>query len=81
MKKPLITGESSPIKRYFTTKKHILLCKMNSEEDLAKKILLLYHNLDLRKKIAQGGYRVYNKYFTPRIIGNNLRKKLNSLNS
>lgn len=79
MKKPVISGDSPAIREIFTDRENILLCKLADPEDLARKILELKRNEDLRNKIAAGGYELFTKTATPDVIGNKLFLELKKL--
>lgn len=66
--KPVITGESPAAKELLVDRKNVLFCKMADERDLAKKILELKNNPDLRNKIAKNGYKLFRKQLTPAIL-------------
>lgn len=76
MAKPVISGDTPAIREFFTDREDILLCKTADPEDLAKKILELKNNPELAKKIAEGGYKLYLKNATPKIIGKSLTQTL-----
>jgi len=79
MKKPVITADTPAARELFTDRKNILFCKTANPDDLAKKILELKNNEKLRNLIAQGGYKIFKKYATSELIGNNLLKKLSKI--
>lgn len=79
MGKPVISGDTPAIRELFTDRSNILLCRMADSGDLAEKILELKNDLELREKIAEGGYELYNKYATPQIVGKNLLAELIAL--
>lgn len=78
MQKPLISGDSPAVREMFTHKKDIFLCDMANAESLAESILKLRNDPDLMEAIAQNGYKNYQKNFTPKKIGEKLKKILNS---
>jgi len=69
MKKPLITADTPAIRELFMHKKDVFLCKAKDEHSLAEAILALKKDEKLREKIAEGGYALYKKDFTPKKIG------------
>lgn len=79
MRKPLITSETTSIKEIFKDKYNCLLCKVADPEDLANKILRLYNDKDLRKKIEYNGYKTYLEYCTPEVLGNKLINIINTM--
>jgi len=76
MKRPVITADTPAARELFTDRENILFCKTADPEDLAKKILELKNNKDLREKIVEGGYKIFKKSATPKIIGKELLKNL-----
>lgn len=69
MKKPVITGDSPAIREFFEHKKHVYLVPMADAEALAEGILELKENEDLREKIAENGYKIFQERFTSEKIG------------
>jgi len=72
--RPVVTSDTPAIKELFEDRKNILLCRHADSQDLADKILELKSNAELRSKIAQGGYELFQRRATPKIIGANLLK-------
>jgi len=79
MKKPVITADTPAARELFTDKKNILFCRTANSQDLAKKILEIKNNPNLRKKIAENGYELFSKKLTPKILGKNLKNALQTL--
>ena len=77
MGKPLITGDSPAVKEALTNMKDCILCKMANPKAIAESIMLLKEDESLRKKIAGNGYSLFKEKFTPKVIGNELKKYLN----
>ena len=48
-------------------------------KDLAKKIIELKDNSELRKKIAENGYKLYKEKLTPKVLGKELLNIILSL--
>lgn len=71
MKKPVITVDT-PAAREVLTEDNVLFSKVADDKDLAEKILILKNDEILRKKIAQNGYELYKKTFSPMVLGKNL---------
>jgi glycosyltransferase involved in cell wall biosynthesis len=69
MAKPVISGDSTAIRRELQDKKHILLCNRKDPQSLAETILLLYRNPQLAKKISIEGYRLFTNRFSLEKIG------------
>ena len=79
MRKPVITGDTPAIREVFLDRKNILLCKCANEESLAETILELKEDQELRRKIAETGYRLVSEKFTPKDIGLGLIGILNEI--
>jgi len=79
MKKPVITADTPAARELFIDRENILFCKTADPKDLADKILELKNNKDLQEKIAKGGYEVFKKYATPKIIIKNLLEELREI--
>jgi glycosyltransferase involved in cell wall biosynthesis len=73
MKKPLITGDSPAVREVLTNNKNALLCEMANPEALADAILVLKEDRELRTKIAENGYKLFNERFTPQRLGFELK--------
>lgn len=74
--KPVITGDSGAITELFIENESITTCKFADEKDLAKKILNLKSNKDLRDKISQNAFSLFKNKLTPIKVVNNLLTKL-----
>ncbi len=73
MKKPVITGDSPAIREYFEHGKNAYLVPMANPEELARGILALKENPDMRAVIAEGGYRLFKNTFSKKSIGEILK--------
>lgn len=76
MKKPLITGNTPAVRRFFKDKKNCILCKTADSKSIANAILELKNNPELQKRIAVKGYELFRKKFSIEIIGKNVLKIL-----
>jgi len=76
LKKPVITGRTPAILEYFVDRENILLCEPANADSLAKAIMALKDNEQLRKKIAENGYRLIQENFTSQVIGKQLKEIL-----
>ncbi|MFB0526149.1 MAG: glycosyltransferase, partial [bacterium] len=76
LNKPVITGRTPAILEFFTDKENILLCEAANADSLAKAIILLRDNEELRRKIAKNGYKLIQEKFTSELIGRELKKIL-----
>ncbi len=74
--KPVISANTPAMCELFEDRKNILFCRYADPEDLAAKILELKDDDELRNKIAQGGYELFQKCAMPRVIAKNLLKRL-----
>jgi len=73
MKKPLITGDTPAAREVFLNEENAILCEMANPEAIAGAILLLKEDEKLREKIAENGYRLFLKRFTPQAIGKEVK--------
>ena len=79
MEKPFITGDSPAVRELLTDRENALFCKMADPKDLAKKILELKKDENLRKKIAQEGPRIIKKRATSLVLGKELKNIISLL--
>ncbi len=79
MKIPMISMESPAIRELFTNNENIILCKKTDPESLAHSILNLKNDLDLREKIRENAYELFNKNCSIDAIGRILLKILNRI--
>ncbi|MEM2131105.1 MAG: glycosyltransferase [Candidatus Woesearchaeota archaeon] len=79
LKKVCITGKNKCMEYYFKDNENILLCEMGSPKELAEKIKFAYLNKEKTKKIAENGYLYYKKTFTPKKIGEKVKKIIEKL--
>lgn len=79
MRKAVISADTPAIRELFTDRENILLCKRADPRSLADAILELCHNADLRHRIAEGGYRLFQERATPEKIGAELLSCLQNL--
>jgi len=79
MKKPVITADTPAARELFTDRENILFCKTADPEDLAKKILELKNNKDLRRKIARNAFKLFDEKLAPKILGKKLKDNLQIL--
>ena len=77
MKKPVITGNSPAAKEVFRHKINSILCEMANPKALAESIVLLKENKNLRKNIAEAGFRLYQDLFSSKRIAREFQKALN----
>ncbi|MEF9426697.1 MAG: glycosyltransferase [Candidatus Mariimomonas ferrooxydans] len=77
--KPLITGDSPAVRELLTDGEDVIFCEMANPEDLAKSILTLQNDYNLRKKIGENAYNTYTSFASPKVIGENLVNNLKPL--
>lgn len=66
---PYLTGEALSAKELFTDRLNCLFAKLADPDDIAQKILELKNNPELRKKIADNGYKLYQEKLNPKVLG------------
>ena len=74
MKKPLITGDSSASREFFSDEKNALLCEMANPGAIAESIIKLKEDESLREKIAGNGYTLFKERARPKVIGKEVKK-------
>lgn len=79
MAKPVITADTPAVRELFADGKDILLSKPADALDLAEKILRLKDDTDLRRTVAEGGYRLFQSQLTENILGRELLDIIKSL--
>jgi len=79
MKLPMITANTLAIREEFTDNKDIILCDRADPESLAKSIVRLKNDEQLRKEVANEGYLSYKKHYSIDKIGLELVKVLNKI--
>lgn len=70
--KVVLTANASVTRSVFKDKENIYLVKPADPKDLAKSLLDLKNNPNLRKSIANNGYSLFKNKFTPKAIGKTL---------
>ncbi|MFH1972230.1 MAG: glycosyltransferase [archaeon] len=79
MGKPCITADTPAIREILVNKKSAMLCPAKDSKALAKAILELKNNKELRDKIAKEGYKVFQEQCTYKQIGKKLKKDMKKL--
>lgn len=77
MKKPVITGNSPAAQEVFQHKINSILCEMANSEALAESIVLLKEDKNLRKDIAEAGFKLYQDLFSSSRISREFQTALN----
>lgn len=70
--KPVITARTPAVEEFFTHRENIFLVPDPYPENLAQAILELKRDKDLREKIAEGGYQLVCRKYSPAAIGRTL---------
>lgn len=68
-RKPLITANLQPVRQYLTNGTDALLVAPEDARALAQAVKKLADNAQLRVSVAEHGYIVYQKHFSPREVG------------
>lgn len=68
MGKAVITAETPAVRELFSGGENCLFCRPADPKDLADKIMILKNNPDLLRKIAEGGYKLFQEKLKPEII-------------
>jgi glycosyltransferase involved in cell wall biosynthesis len=74
LKKVFITGRTKAVEYYCKHKLNILFTKLGDDEDLANKILMVYKDKKLRKKIENNVYELYLNEFKTEKIGKQVKE-------
>jgi len=77
IKLPYIHGNGLGIRELLEDRKNCLLVKLADPQDLADKIMELKNNPELRQKIANNGYKLYQEKLTPKALGKELLDIIN----
>lgn len=79
MKLPYVTGDTLPLNEIFTNMKNCLLIRLADPIALANAISELKDNYDLRCEIAEAGYELYSRRFSPHALGGELKNIINNV--
>ena len=79
MKKPVIIGNNEANREIFENEKNCLMVNHSDENDLAEKIIKLWRDKKLAKKIAEKGYEKYQEKFSYSVIKKNIGHIVNDL--
>jgi len=63
MAKPVITGDAPAVGQALVHREHLYLCERANPQALADAVRILKANPDLRRRLAQKGYRLYQEEF------------------
>ncbi|MEK7536914.1 MAG: glycosyltransferase [Patescibacteria group bacterium] len=78
MRRPVISGDTSACRELFSDD-NLMMVQPADSESLAKAILELKNNLDLRGKLVENGYNKFIKYCTPKVLGGELKLLISNL--
>jgi glycosyltransferase involved in cell wall biosynthesis len=76
MGKPVITGDSTAVRRHLTHGEDIWVCRREDPRDLADAILTLYGNPDLVKSLGEQGYATFIRAYDLKHIGEALSRAI-----
>lgn len=79
MKIPMITSNTPAIREEFINNENIILCERRNPGSIAKSILKLKNDEELRKKISINGYTLFKNKFSINHIGKTLVNILNNI--
>ena len=69
MGKAVVTARTPAMEEFLVDRESVLFSKIGNSRDLADKILELKNNLELRNKVAENGYKVYQAKLRPEVLG------------
>ena len=72
MGKAVVTLRTPAVEEFFHHREDILLCSSSHPSEVAKAVLELKKDPELRRRIAEGGYDLVSQKFSPEAIGNML---------
>lgn len=79
MKIPMINSNTPAIREEFTGDHNIILCERADPSSLAKAILRLKDNPNLRREVTDNGYKLFKQKFSIEKIGKSLVQTLNKI--
>ncbi len=79
MGKPLITADTPAARELLTHRENAFLCNPADPKSLAEAIKTLYDDEQLRKQIAENGYKLFKEKCSPEVLGRQIRKCVESL--
>ncbi len=79
MRKPVITGATQAMREVFTDREQLLFCALGDARSLANAIVELKRDPQLQEKLAEGGYQLFHRRFTPEAIGSLARHYFEAL--
>ena len=71
---PLITGDSEAVREGLSHGENCILCPMADPKAIAKAILKLKADNEMRQSIADSGFEHFNNLFSPKAIGKIVRE-------
>ena len=79
MKKVLITSDTPAAREILTHRVNAILCQAADAEELAKAIMLLKEDPNLRDRIAENGYDLFQRECSPRVLGQVIYKSIREI--
>jgi glycosyltransferase involved in cell wall biosynthesis len=74
--RPCINADTPALREVFTSGKDTIVCLPGDPEDLARKILFLKNNPEVRQRIANAAYDTFQDCATPKHIGESVRRNV-----
>ncbi len=78
---PVVTGDSPAVRDYFEHRRNIYLCDRRNPRHLARAILTLKQDPELRNRLAMHGHELFLKNFSINKIGETLKSRLRELST
>lgn len=79
MAKPTITGDCTATRELLANGEHAILCEPGSPEAIARSILLLKNDAELRERLAKAGHSLFLSKCSPQAVGYRARQHLEDL--
>jgi glycosyltransferase involved in cell wall biosynthesis len=79
MQKTVLAGDTHAIREHFTHGEHLQLVPLANAPALADGLRQLAADAPLRARLAEAGYQRFCERLTPRVVGNDLRARLEGL--
>jgi glycosyltransferase involved in cell wall biosynthesis len=79
MARPVITGASPALPKTLQHGVHLFICERGNPQALADAICFLKNDPDLRKRLAENGYKAFSEQFSLTVLGTELASRLGGL--
>jgi len=79
LRKCVVTGDAPTVRQALTHGEHVWLCERANPESLARAILTLRQDPDLREALAKNGHELFEERFTIAALGRQFKDHLQSL--